>query len=123
MRRRRPRAGDGHPYDDGRGSPLGGYRGLRAARRKYVCRGRRENLTVTAGSAIAFFTDVNSTHKFSLVDFTGLAVSDGFAGQVTGDIHGPVLTAVSGNGTSPTFVPGRRSRIDCRVNGNGTLGR
>lgn len=53
-------------------------------------------IQITAGQAMVFFQDLDSNNKLDPWEITGLAVSDKFNGTVDSDIHGSVVTALSG---------------------------
>jgi hypothetical protein len=50
--------------------------------------------TVTSGSALVFFTDLNGDSKVGKGELTGLAVTDGFKGSVGADVNGSILSAL-----------------------------
>jgi hypothetical protein len=55
-------------------------------------------VTVVAGDAVVFFKDFNGDQRYSLDELSGLAVGDGFSGNVFTDIHGSVATMLAPNG-------------------------
>lgn len=64
-------------------------------------KGEQVLLKITTGSAMAFFTDLNTDAsisqiaQFDLNEFTGLAAGDGLVATITGDIHGSIDTLLS----------------------------
>jgi hypothetical protein len=60
--------------------------------------------TVTAGSGILFFNDLDGK-KISEGELTGIAVSEGFKGSVTGDVNGSIASLLSAGkkGKPPVF--------------------
>ena len=76
--------------------------------------GDTQLVRVTAGGAIAFFTDTATLKtQFTLGNFTGLAVTDGFKGVLGANVFGPVgvMATISGNvisfsGAAPGSIAG-----------------
>jgi hypothetical protein len=62
-------------------------------------------MKVTAGGAIAFFTDPSLTNgnKLEVQDFSGLAVTDGFDGSILSDVYGPIGTTATLSGSNLSF--------------------
>lgn len=60
--------------------------------------GDRPLIAIDAGSALAFFTDLDADSQFDADELTGLAVSDRFSGRVFGDINGSVATLLDAAG-------------------------
>ncbi len=57
-------------------------------------------ISVSAGRALAFITDLGGTQADNLFEpneFTGVAVSDGFAGKIGASVNGSIVTAVDGS--------------------------
>ncbi len=72
--------------------------------------------TTKAGRGVFFFTDLNNDLVFSSDELTGLLVSNGFSGGVTGAIEGSVVTGLSASGT-PRLQDGRSDIAGLTVGG------
>lgn len=53
---------------------------------------------VTGGKAILFASNVDATNGFTANEITGLAVSDGFNGTITGTVNGSIATNLDATG-------------------------
>ncbi len=55
-------------------------------------------VTVTGGQALAFLDDLDGDGHFDPNELVGLAVSDGFAATIKGDVSGTIITSLTAGG-------------------------